>query len=75
MKTFTVSLIPEEDCDFLNRCTIVHEVRSKSQFGFWMDFTTNLPILANGDVAEFITDNSEDELALRLKFGNRITQL
>ena len=73
MKYFSLSIIPEEDCDFLNETRIKHEVRSKSEFGFWMDWNTNLPILGKGDMATFITEDPEDELLLRLRFGERLS--
>lgn len=43
--------------------------------GFWLaDFSTNCRVLSNGDVLE-LTVTPEQETALRLRFGDKITEL
>jgi len=74
MKVYFVLIDPEEDCDFLNACTIKHEITPKSEFGHWFDYPTNAIILSKGDMFTFTIENPEDELILKLKFGNRISE-
>jgi len=74
MKAYIVLINPEEDCDFLNQCTIEHDIIPNSEFGFWHDYHTDAIILAKGDMVSFKVEKPEDELVLRLKFGNRISE-
>ena len=74
MKFYFVSINPEEDCDFLNECKIDFAITPSSEFGHWRDYATDAIILNKGDIVTFKIEKSEDELALKLKFGDRISE-
>lgn len=65
---------PAEECDFLNGCECLWDVISRSEFGHFYDYATNLPIISKGDTATFVVSKKEDELALRLRFGDRLEE-
>jgi hypothetical protein len=75
MQTFYASINPEEDCDFLNECKIAFTITPKSEFGHWYDAPTGDIIVARGDLVAFTVDKTEDELLLKLKFGERLSEI
>jgi hypothetical protein len=75
MQTYYASILPYEDCDFLNECKIAHIITPKSEFGHWYDCPTGAIIVAPGDTVAFKVDNREDELILKLKFGERLVSV
>lgn len=67
------TLIPEKDVDFLNSTSIYFYFPndSKNDSG-WCDASTGARILSPIDSVMFVVGNSEEELTLRLRYGNRI---
>jgi hypothetical protein len=75
MKHFSVVIFdPVEECDFLNACESLRDVISKSQFGHFYDYITNCPVIGKGDTATFVVFNPEEELALKLRYGDRLEE-
>ncbi len=69
-----VILDPAEECDFLNACESLWDVISKSEFGHFYDYATNCPVITKGDTATFVVFKPEEELALRLRYGERLEE-
>lgn len=66
---------PELDVDFLNETDIEFSFKNKSNpyDSGWCDFETGSRILTSHDSIIFVAKTTEDELALRIRFGDRIT--
>ena len=80
MKHFYVkSCDPEQDVDFLNATEIEFEITTPfsldgSRDSGWCDMATGCRILSKYDGIMFATDSKDDEVLLKYKFGNRITE-
>lgn len=74
LKTFTLDGIdPENDCNFLNTCGIDFDVVPRSEFGSWIDYSTDRVILDKTDRIVFRVTRPEEELVLILRFGDKIS--
>jgi hypothetical protein len=74
MKKFLVQVHPAEDVDFLNITEIKFHFldRLSDTDSGWCDVGSNAVLLRMNELLLFEA-NKEDELLLKIKFGNRIT--
>ncbi len=76
MKQFLLYIIPSTDSSFLNECKIPFvflDRLSPSDTG-WCDYATGKVILKENELILFSVDNLEEELFLKLTFGDRIRE-
>lgn len=66
---------PENDVDFLNQTNIQFSFRNMTPLSTdsgWCDYTTGSRLLSTNDAIIFVAETSEDEVVLKLKFGDRL---